>query len=139
MAGSFSDYLENNLCGRVFGGTGVNFTPSTVHYIALFKSAPTDTGGGTESTGSNYGRVTFQSSTSNWTTASSGYVFNAVAITWPQSSGSWGVITHFGIYDSSSTGGTNNLYAWADLTASKTIDDGDTVSFSSGALSINIT
>ena len=42
MAG-FSDYLENKVVGHVFGGSAYT-APSTL-YVALYTSAPSDTGG----------------------------------------------------------------------------------------------
>ena len=48
MAG-FSDYLEDKVLDRVFGGNAYT-APSTL-YVALYTVAPTDTGGGTEVSG----------------------------------------------------------------------------------------
>jgi hypothetical protein len=46
------------------------------------------------------------------------------------------VVTQFGIHDASTAG---NLLIWGDLTASKTIDSGDTASFAIGELDITLT
>ena len=45
MAG-FTDYLEDKVLEHVFGGNAFT-APSTLH-VALYTSAPSDTGGGTE-------------------------------------------------------------------------------------------
>ena len=52
----FSDYLENKVVGHVFGGSAYT-APSTL-YVALYTSAPSDTGGGTEVSGGAYARQT---------------------------------------------------------------------------------
>ena len=52
MAGSKSDYLENEILDHVLGGADYS-RPATV-YIALYTAAPTDAGGGTEVTGGSY-------------------------------------------------------------------------------------
>lgn len=126
MAGSKSDYLENKILDHTRGKT--SYTMPTA-YVALFTAAPSDSGGGTEVSGSNYSRVT--TAGADWTAASSGSGGNANAITFPTPSGSWGTVTHFGIFDASTTG---NLLWWGSLTTSKTIGSGDTASFAVGAL-----
>ncbi len=60
---------------------------------------------------------------------------NAVAVTFPQATGSWGTITHFGFYDASTAG---NLWFWAALSASKAVATDDTASFAIGALDFQV-
>lgn len=127
MAG-FSDYLENKLLDHVFAGSAYT-SPSK--YVALFTSAPSDSGGGTEVSAGGYARK----SHSTWTSALSGSTANDGAITFDTATESWGDITHFGIYDALTTG---NLLAWAQLTTSKTVDAGDVATFASGALTITL-
>jgi len=47
--------------------------------------------------------------------------------------GSWGLVTHFGIFDAVTAG---NLLYWNALTSSQTISSGNTVSFAAGALTV---
>ena len=101
MAG-FSDYLENEILDHIFG-VGSYTAPSI--YVALYTSAPSDSGGGTEVSGNNYARVLH----SSWTTASGGATSNSGAITFPTPSGVWGTVTHFGLFDASTSG---NLLGW---------------------------
>jgi hypothetical protein len=54
MPGSKSNYLENKLLDHVYGGPDYP-RPATV-YVALFTAAPTDSGGGTEVSGSGVSR-----------------------------------------------------------------------------------
>jgi hypothetical protein len=139
---AMSDYLENKLVDQLFRGQTAPTT--TTLYVALYTAAPSDTGGGTEVSGSNYSRVAVTSSLANWagtqsagsTLASSGtggQTSNNGAITFPTPSATWGTVTHFAIYDA--TSGGNELF-WGALTISKTINSGDTVSFPAASLSI---
>lgn len=137
---ALSDFLENKLVDQLFRGQSAP-TTSTLH-VGLLTAAPSDSGGGTEVSGNNYGRVAVTSSLANWsgtqgsgtTTASSGTggaTSNNVAITFPTPSGNWGTVSHFAVYDAA-TGG--NLLFYGALTISKTINENDTVSFPAGSL-----
>lgn len=139
---AMSDYLENKLIDQLFRGQTAPTT--TTLYVGLLTAAPSDSGGGTEVSGNSYARVAVTSSLANWagtqsagsTVASSGtggQTSNNAAITFPTPSGTWGTVTHFGIYDAS-TGG--NLLFWGALTISKTINQSDTVTFPAASLSI---
>lgn len=134
MAGSFSDYLELKLLDYVFSAAAYT-SPATL-YVGLLTAAPSDSGGGTEVSGNAYARVAVTNNATNFPAASAGSKSNGTAITFPQATPSgWGVVTHGAIYDASSAG---NLIAWFSLTASKTVDPLDTVSFAIGALVITL-
>lgn len=139
---ALSDFLENKLVDQLFRGQSAP-TTSTL-YVGLLTAAPSDSGGGTEVSGNNYARVAVSSSLSNWsgtqsagsTTASSGTsgrTSNNNTISFPEPSAGWGVVTHFGIYDAASAG---NLLFYGSLTVTKTINQGDTVSFPADTLAI---
>jgi hypothetical protein len=132
---SFSNYLENKVLDHLFGGTV--YSPSGTLYVALNTGVPSDDGGGNflEPVGNSYTRVAHTNNKSNWTTSSNGALENSTAVTFPQATGPWGTVTHFGIFDNS-TGG--NLLGSGALTLSKTIVSGDTASFASGALDISL-
>lgn len=142
MAGK-SDYLENKFIDWLLRGQ--SFTAPTNVYVGLLTAAPSDAGGGTEVTGGSYARVTVASSLANWagtqsagsTAASSGtggQTSNNGAITFPSPTANWGTVTHFGIYDASTSG---NLLYWAALTTPKTVNNGDSApSFAAAALTI---
>jgi hypothetical protein len=110
MAGSFSDYLENAVLNGVLGGA--DFTRPATVYVALFTAAPSDAGGGTEVSGNNYSRTAITNNATNWPAASAGSKSNGTVITCPTPSGSWGTITHWGLFDASSSG---NLLIWGEL------------------------
>ena len=128
---SKSDYLEGKWLDHDFGIA--TYTPASTKYVALFTSAPSDAGGGTEVTiGSNaYARVAVTNSGSNWTRTGS-QVANAVAVTFPAPDPSgWATVTHFGIFDAG-TGG--NLLYWGALTTPRATASGVAPTFAPGAL-----
>ena len=131
MAGSKSDFLELKLLDHVLGKV-VYTAPATV-YIALYTVAPGDAGGGTEVTGGSYARVAVTNNLTNWPAAAAGAKANGTEITFPTATANWGTVVAFAILDAA-TGG-NFLY-WGDLTASKTINNGDTAKFAVGDLDI---
>jgi hypothetical protein len=133
MAGSFSNFLELELLDHVFGNAAYS-APATL-YVALFTATPSDTGGGTEVSGGSYARKDVTNNATNFPAAAAGAKSNGTAITFVTATASWGVVTQFGIFDASTAG---NLLAWGDLTASKTVDSGDTVSFAVGDLDITL-
>jgi len=128
MAGSFTDFLENELLDHAFRNTA--YTPATTVYVGLFTTATGDAGGGTEVTGGSYARqaITFSA-------ASGGSITNSGAITFPTATASWGTITHFGIMDALTVG---NMLCWGNFDASKAIDSGDTAKINASALTISL-
>ena len=129
MAG-FSDYLEDKVLEHVFGGNAYS-APSTL-YVALYTSAPSDTGGGTEVSGGGYVRKTstFNVTGTNPTTAS-----NAGAVEYPTATANYGTVVAVGIFDASSSG---NLLAYANLTTSKVVSTGDVFRFNTGDLDVTL-
>lgn len=128
MAGA-SDYLENELLDHILS-VG-SYTAPTI-YVGLYTAAPSDAGGGTEVSGGSYARV---DASSAFGAASGGSSANTGAITFPEATGSWGTVTHYGIFDASTSG---NLLIWGALDASKAVASGDTVSFAIGDLTITL-
>ncbi|HEV7375516.1 MAG TPA: hypothetical protein VGN95_12405 [Pyrinomonadaceae bacterium] len=126
---SKSNLLENALLDHVLGG-GDYSRPATV-YIALYTSAPTDAGGGTEVTGGSYTRAAVTNNATNWPAASGGVKSNGVAVAFAQATASWGTCVAFGVFDALSGG---NLLYWGMLTVAKPVSNGDTPSFPIGSL-----
>lgn len=134
--GSFSNYLEDKLLDHAFGGSDYT-RPATV-YAALATTTPTDATTGTnivEPSGGSYARVSITNNSTNFPASSGGSKSNGTAITFPTATASWGTVTAVAIIDAASNG---NIMAWGALTASKTVDSGDTVSFAIGALVITL-
>jgi hypothetical protein len=127
---SFTDYTENLVLNYLLTANSV--TRPTAWYVGLFTAAPSDTGGGTEVSGSGYARKATGTITVYGTATTA---TNSAAIEFdPASGGNWGNITHAAIFDAS-TGG--NMLAWAQLTTARTINDGDV--FRVPALSLTVT
>ena len=135
MAGSFSDFLELEILDHVLGAAV--YTPPVTVYVAAFTAAPSDTGGGTEVSGNNYSRVAVTNNATNFPAASGATALksNGTVVTFPTASGSWGTVTHIGLFDASSAG---NLLMWADLTASKAVGANDTLTIPIGELDITL-
>ena len=129
---SFSDYTENLVLTWLF--TNSTATRPTAWYVGLFTAAPSDTGGGTEVTGNAYARVVTGTISGSGTATT---FSNAAAIEFAAASGgNWGTIGWAGIFDAS-TGG--NLLAWAPLTTSRVINDGDVFRIPATSLTITLT
>jgi hypothetical protein len=129
---SFSDYTENLVLTYLF--TNGSVTRPTAWYVGLFTAAPSDTGGGTEVSGSGYVRK----ATGTITVSGTGTTAtNSAAIEFAAASGgSWGTVTHAAIFDAE-TGG--NMLAWAELTTARTINDGDVFRVPASSLTVTLT
>lgn len=128
---ALSNYAELKVLDLLFKNTA--FTAPNA-YLALFTSDPTDAGSGTEVASSyDYARVQIDN---KMAAASGGSITNNANITFaPANGGSFGTVTHIGIYDAATSG---NLLAHGQLAASKQIDDGDTFQITTGSLTISI-
>jgi len=124
---SFTNFLETEILDHVFAGAAYT-APSTL-YLGLFTAAPGEAGGGTELSGSGYVRKAITFTTSGDTTS------NNAAVEFPTATGSWGTVTHVGVFDASTSG---NLMVYATLTASKTVASGDVFRVPSGDLDITL-
>ena len=123
---SFCDYWENKILNHIFNKAAYT---AEVLEVALSTTTPDDAGNTfTEPSGNGYVRVT--TAESDWATSTAGLITNANPIVFPTATGSWGTCTYFGIY-----AGTT-LAATGILTTSKTINNGDTPSFSVGILKV---
>ena len=138
----FSDYLEQKVMDHVFNRVDFD-TAAMTTYLALYEDATTDAGGGTEIATGSYARelVSYNSGTPvpKWDLAAvegTAYrVDNAQDVPFTQASASWGTVTNTSVMDAS-TGG--NMLAHGVLTASKTVDNGDTFKFNAGDFDIDL-
>ena len=129
---AFSDYLETELVDHVFRNAAIFAAPANV-YVALFTSATTDAGGGTEVSGGSYAREAV-GTTSGWT-GSGGATDNAADVDFGTATANWGTVTHTAVMDAATAG--NMLFHGA-LTASKTVNNGDSFKFAIGALDVSL-
>ena len=131
MAGNLTTYLENALLAHSTGEA--SYTKPTNTYLALFTVAPTDSGGGTEVSGGNYARIQL-----SWGTPSGGEIANNSALRFPATgtaTSPFGTIVALGIFDASTTG---NLLWYGDLSATVTINTGDTYTITSGGITLTL-
>lgn len=130
---SFSDYTENLVLNWLL--TTNSATRPTAWYVGLFTAAPSDTGGGTEVSGSAYARKVTGTITVSGTSPTT--ATNSAAIEFAAASGgNWGTVTHAAIFDALTTG---NMLAWAPLTTSRTINDGDVFRIPASSLTVTLT
>ena len=125
---SFTNFLETEILDHVFAGA--SYTAPGTKYLALFTAiADGEAGSVTELSGNAYARQTVAFTTSGNTTS------NNAAVEFPTATGSWGTVTHVGVFDASSSG---NLMAYAALSSSKAIATGDVFRVPSGDLDITL-
>lgn len=124
----------NKILDRNFGATA--YTPPATMYFGLSTTAiQIDGTGATEPSGGNYARVAATNDKTTWGTASNGALTNSVAITFPESSASWGTITHVFIADASSGG---NIWWFDALSPSRQVQSSTTVLFAIGAITVQM-
>lgn len=123
---AMSDYLENEILDHILS-TG-SYTMPTAVYVGLSTASLNDDNSGTELTGNNYSRVA-----ATFSAASSGTTSNSAAIEFNAATGSWGLVSHFGIFDAASSG---NLLIHGAFTTAKTIASGDILKIPTGDLDI---
>ena len=123
---AMSDYLENEILDHILG-TGAYTMPTTV-YVGLSTGSFGDDNSGTELTGNGYARKSI-----SFGAASSGTASNDAAVEFAAATGSWGTVSHFGLFDAASCG---NLLIHGALTASKVIATGDILKIAIGDMDI---
>jgi hypothetical protein len=126
----FSNYLENRLIDHLLRATA--YPVPTAIYVALFTTASSDAGPGTEVSGGGYARVqagpglaaweATQGGTAGTSSGTTGQSKNVADITFPAPSANWGTVTHFGLFDAV-TGG--NMLMQKQLAVPKVINSGD--------------
>lgn len=131
MAGSKTNAFSNSLLAYLFRNTSLGLGANL--YVALYTVSPGDAGTGTEVSGGSYARVAVPRTTSDWAAPSGGSIAPTNPVNFPQASGSWGTVVAMAILDASSGG---NMLYWGDLSASKSVDTGDTPYFAAANLSV---
>ena len=123
---AMSDYLENEILDHILG-TGAYTMPTTV-YVGLATASFADDNSGTELSGSGYARKS-----AAFDAAASGTTDNSAAIEFSAATGSWGSVSHFGLFDAL-TGG--NLLIHGAFDTPKTIASGDILKIPAGDLDV---
>ena len=128
---ALSDYAENALLNHLL--RRVTFTsPST--WISLHTGSLLDDGTGAEVSGGGYARI--QVASGNWDAAAAGATENANDIDFGTATGNWGNILFVGVWDAATVG---NLLLRGELTASKTVNNGDSFKITASNLDISLT
>ena len=135
-----SNYTEDRTLDFWLKANSQTTSAPTTVYAALFNSDPS-TGSTSENleagtitdecTGGAYARQS-----ASFGTISNGSVSTSADITFPAATdANWGTITHVAVMDAASGG---NVLFYGTLSASKTIDSGDTFQITSGNLSVSL-
>ena len=125
---ALSDYAENKTLDHILGTTA--FTAPSAVYLGLSTGSFGDDNSGVELTGNNYSRVSV-----TFGSAASGTADNTSAIEFAAATGSWGTVSHFGLFDQSSGG--NLLIHGAFSGGGKAIASGDVLKIDAGDLDIS--
>lgn len=136
--GLLSLIFENANYANVGDATGLRgSTTAGVFYISLHTASPGETGTQTtsETTYTNYVRVSVARSTAGWT-ATGNTCDNDSTITFATCGASGATLTDFGIGSDSSAAG--NLFLYGALTSSLAVSNGITPSFAAGALDVTL-
>ncbi len=128
--GSFSNYLELELLDHILkvGAYGV---PTNI-YISLSTADPLDDASGLAEPGAPeaYARVVCNT----WDVAANRATENTAAVQFPEATGAWGTITHFGIHDHLTAG---NMLAHGSFTTPRAIVNGQTLTLAAGEIDVS--
>lgn len=125
---------KNKVLDAILGSGHASNMPATV-YVGLYSSAPTDSGGGSELSGSGYARVAVTNNSTNWPAASSGQKSNGTDVQFPLSTGVWATATHWGIFDAATLG---NLLHWGALTTPVAVPNNAEPVFDAGLIVLSV-
>lgn len=139
-----TNFAENKIVDALVRGQALG-APAT-WYISLDTVACNDAGGGTEVSGGSYARASVAASLANWSgtqgagttvisSGATGTTSNNVIANFPTPTASWGTVVSIRWMDAASGG---NAWVCTPLTLSKTINQGDSVSFPINTLSLQV-
>lgn len=127
---------RNAILNMMFGDNGLAWSRPATWYLALFTSMPTVSTGGTEVAGGSYARVAVTNNNANFPDPTAGVMANGADFTFVTASAAWGTVVGFGWFDALSGG---VLRHFAPLTTPKTVQIGDTPSFTAGQMTFTET
>lgn len=125
----FTDYTEGQIADWLVGGVDMPVAHGNV-YVALHNGNPGDGGGNNEVSAGSYSRVQTAAGT-DWT-VTGGDFENSVDVKFPEAQESWGTITHFTLWDGSTS--SDNALAVSSLVQNRDVNTGDTPVFRGGNL-----
>ena len=135
-ATDMSDYLETEVLEHIFKNISIFATPSSV-FIALYTADPGEAGSETSEVsdaGTAYARESVGTITTEWTKTANA-VENLNDVDFGTATGNWGTVTHMAITDNA-VRATGNHYLNGPLTASKTVNNGDSFKFAAGDIDV---
>lgn len=134
-----SDYLEAAVLEHIFEGSA--FTQPTV-WVGLSIGDPLDDGSELlEPVGGDYARVRPVDDSGRWEVSEDGGITTAEnkgAITFPEATADWGEVTHVVLFDSETSGGSNNILMSVPLDDARDITTGATFVIAAGDLTIEL-
>lgn len=128
-------YQANRILDRAFGATSFT-TPSTLYFGLSTTAISADGTGATEPSGGAYARASAANNKTTWGNASNGSLTNLISISFPESTATWGTITHVFISDALTSG---NMLYYTTLSPSRTVQTSTTVLFAASAITITMT
>lgn len=135
---ALTSYGNQQALKGVFGGSPT--TPATLYFGLSTTAVGIDGSGITEPSGNAYARVAVTNSVANFPvtqialgSGGGAEAKNGTVVTFPQSTGSWGTVTHWFASDASTAG---NVLAYGQLSASQVVGANNTLSFAVNALTI---
>ncbi len=131
---SWSDTLEDAILDHVLGGA--TYTQVATVWFSLSTTVTADDAtNNSEPVGNGYARVGRINNATTFGAAASGVKQNAIAITFPEATGSWGSVLHFSIWANETSETLANLIATGSLGVTKSVTAGDTPRFPINSLS----
>jgi hypothetical protein len=125
-----AESVANTILDQLLGAG----TYGATMYLALFTTAPTESGGGTEVSGGAYARCSYSDNSTTWPAAVGGTKANGIALAFPTPTAPWGDVEAWAIFDAASAG---NMVLFGELDAAVSIDTDDVVQFAAGDLSFD--
>lgn len=126
-------YYKNCVAGNVFGSKTTPPLPSA-YYIGLSRTSPSVDGTNVSEPGDGVGYSRVQ--LNGLSEPKDGVVNNTYDITFDESTGSWGTVSYYVVYDQMSGG---NLLMYNELAAPREIEAASIMLIKSGSLSLKIT
>ena len=141
MAGSLTAAVLSDLAQILQNATGAPAGFTTDMFLNLYSSTLTDAValGTTGRLGDNF-QIEFDNTTATWSLASAtspSNFDNKVVITVTTAAASTATVVAFAIQDTSTTS-AGNIIMWGDVTPNQTVTTGNTVQFSTGALTFTL-
>lgn len=130
---SYSNWMENRIQNHIFGKS--IYFASTM-YVGLLRANPGE-GGSYLEVNNTYDYARVAASSGAWSSSSGGQIVNTDTINFPRSTGNWGVVTHWALFNSGSHG-SGNLLIYGSLAAARNITTYSEPRFNPGEISITL-